>query len=62
MHSFAIFSDEYLIIRATEDLKNSTLGEFFGEMGLYIKNLIMQFCYALFIVQNCVLLCKISSF
>ena len=34
--------DEYLI-RATEGLKNSTLGVFFGEMGVFIKNLIMQF-------------------
>ena len=41
-----------LIIRATEDLKNSILGDFFGEMGVYIKNLIMQFYCAKFQVSN----------
>ena len=39
--TFNFFSDEYLIISATEDLKTSTLGGFLGEMGVYIKNLIM---------------------
>ena len=53
---FNFFSDEYLTLRATE--KNSVLGGFFGEMELYIKNLIMHFCCALFGV----LFSKISSF
>ena len=48
------FSDEYLIIRATEDLKNSTLGWFLLKMGVYNKNLIIQLCCALFHV------CKVS--
>ena len=39
-----------------EDLKNSG-GIFFGEMGVYIKNLVMQFCCVLFHV----LLCKILT-
>ena len=55
---FNFFSDEYLTLRATEDLKNSILGRFFGEMEVYIKNLIIRLCWALFQV----LLCKISSF
>ena len=59
MYSFSIFfSDEYLIVRATENLKNLSWVGFFGEMGAYIKNLIMQFCCAL----SNVLLYKISSF
>ena len=45
---FNIFSNEYLILRATEDLKSSILGGFFGQMGIYIKNLIMKFCCTLF--------------
>ena len=53
---FNFFSDKYLILRATEDLNNAILFRFFREMGVYIKNLIMQFCCALFHV----LLCKIS--
>ena len=42
------FSDEYVILRTIEDLKNSILGGCFEEMGVYIKNLIMQFSCALF--------------
>ena len=53
---FNFFSDEYLILRATEDLNNSILGDVFGEM-VYIKTLRMQICCALFNV----LLCKIAS-
>ena len=55
---FHFFSDEYLIIRATEYLKNATLGGLFGEMKEYNKNIITQFCCTLFHV----LLCKISIF
>ena len=36
----------YVIITATEDLKNSTLGAFFG---IYNKNLIMQFITSFFL-------------
>ena len=43
------FSDEYLILTATEDLKNSILGGFFWEMGDISK---MQFCCALIQVSN----------
>ena len=39
---FHLFSDEYLILRATEDLKNSILGGFFEVMVVYIKYLIIQ--------------------
>ena len=35
---FNIFSNEYWILRATEDLKNSILEGFFGEMGVYRKS------------------------
>ena len=54
MYAFAIFflSNKYLI----EYLRNLTLVGFFGEMGVYSKNLIMQFCCALLH-----LLCKIST-
>ena len=38
---FKILSGEYLILRATEDFKNSILKEFFVEMEVYIKNLII---------------------
>ena len=54
---FNFFSDEYLILRASEDLKNSILDALFGEIVVYNKSRIMQFCCALFHD----LLCKISS-
>ena len=37
---FNFFSDEYLILRANEDIKNSILGVFFGD----IKNYLIAFC------------------
>ena len=47
MYSFSIFFQKKFD-RATEGLKISILGGFFGEIEVYMKNLIMQFCCALF--------------
>ena len=48
---FNSFSDEYLILKATEDFKNSILGALFGAMGVYVDQ---KTC-------NAVLLSSISS-
>ena len=48
MYFCNIYEIECKILRTIENLKNSISGEFFGEIGVYFKNLIMVFCCTLF--------------
>ena len=43
------FSDEYLILRATANFKNSIFGWLFAKMGIYIKSLLCSFIVLFFI-------------